>query len=189
MTPTCSPTAASPSPTRTTAGSLSSRARDRPRIRRLGCLPPRPAALFRRRQRRHADARRRLPRQRDPRSLGGLDRRERRAAVRPCRLRSAYPSDPQPLPGGRVLLADYSSPGHVVVMDRAGARALALWPAPQARGMLNHPSLAFELPTATSRSTTTTATACVIIDPPPGDRLAVRPHRCCGHRARIPQHP
>ena len=31
-----------------------------------------------------------------------------------------YPSDPQPLPGGRVLLADYSNPGHILIIDRHG---------------------------------------------------------------------
>ena len=32
----------------------------------------------------------------------------------------SYPSDPQPLPGGRILLADYATPGHVLIVDRRG---------------------------------------------------------------------
>ncbi len=58
-----------------------------------------------------------------------------------------YPSDPQPLTGGRVLLADYSNPGQVVIVDHAGR---ALWRyAPRAGvGRLDHPSLALMLPGA-----------------------------------------
>jgi outer membrane protein assembly factor BamB len=57
----------------------------------------------------------------------------------------SYPSDPQPLPGGRILLADYSHPGAAVIVNRRGAilwryRPLSGW------GELNHPSLAIMLP-------------------------------------------
>jgi hypothetical protein len=57
----------------------------------------------------------------------------------------SYPSDPQPLPGGRILLADYSLPGQVLVVNRRGH---VLWRyGPSAgHGMLNHPSLAMALP-------------------------------------------
>lgn len=56
-----------------------------------------------------------------------------------------YPSDPQPLPDGRVLLADYSSPGAAVIINHHGTvlwryRPTSGW------GELNHPSLAFMLP-------------------------------------------
>lgn len=56
-----------------------------------------------------------------------------------------YPSDPQPLPGGRVLLADYSSPGAALIINRHGA---ILWRYRPTSGSaeLNHPSLAFMLP-------------------------------------------
>ncbi|HEV7564557.1 MAG TPA: PQQ-binding-like beta-propeller repeat protein [Microbacteriaceae bacterium] len=56
-----------------------------------------------------------------------------------------YPSDPQPLPGGRILLADYSSPGQVIIMNRFGK---VLWQYAPASGeaALNHPSLALALP-------------------------------------------
>jgi hypothetical protein len=56
-----------------------------------------------------------------------------------------YPSDPQPLPGGRILLADYSSPGHVLIMSRHG-RVLWRYGPARGRGMLDHPSLAMALP-------------------------------------------
>jgi hypothetical protein len=56
-----------------------------------------------------------------------------------------YPSDPQPLPGGRILLADYSDPGHVLIIDRHG---VVLWRfgGSEGRNRLNHPSLAMPLP-------------------------------------------
>jgi outer membrane protein assembly factor BamB len=56
-----------------------------------------------------------------------------------------YPSDPQPLPGGRVLLADYTNPGHVLIINRRGA---VLWRfgLAEGRNRLSHPSLAMALP-------------------------------------------
>jgi hypothetical protein len=56
-----------------------------------------------------------------------------------------YPSDPQPLPGGRILLADYSNPGHVLIIDRHG-RVLWRYGSTQGSGRLDHPSLAMALP-------------------------------------------
>jgi hypothetical protein len=55
-----------------------------------------------------------------------------------------YPSDPQPVPGGRVLLADYSNPGQVIVMNDRGAVLWRYGPAAGA-GRLDHPSLALWL--------------------------------------------
>jgi hypothetical protein len=57
----------------------------------------------------------------------------------------AYPSDPQPLPGGRILLADYSSPGHVLIMNRAG-KVLWRYGPTHGPGRMDHPSLAMALP-------------------------------------------
>jgi hypothetical protein len=56
-----------------------------------------------------------------------------------------YPSDPQPLPGGRILLADYSSPGHVLILNRRG-RVLWRYGPAQGYGRMDHPSLAMGLP-------------------------------------------
>jgi hypothetical protein len=56
-----------------------------------------------------------------------------------------YPSDPQPLPGGRVLLADYSNPGHVLIIDRHGHVLWRYGPA-SGFGRLDQPSLAMALP-------------------------------------------
>jgi outer membrane protein assembly factor BamB len=57
----------------------------------------------------------------------------------------AYPSDPQPLPDGRVLLADYSTPGAAVIINHHGT---IVWQYRPASGWaeLNHPSLASMLP-------------------------------------------
>jgi hypothetical protein len=57
----------------------------------------------------------------------------------------SYPSDPQPLPGGRILLADYASPGHILIIDHAG-RVLWRYGPAQGYGRLDHPSLAMALP-------------------------------------------
>jgi hypothetical protein len=57
----------------------------------------------------------------------------------------SYPSDPQPLPGGRILLADYASPGHILIIDRMG-RVLWRYGPAQGYGRLDHPSLAIALP-------------------------------------------
>ena len=56
-----------------------------------------------------------------------------------------YPSDPQPLPGGRILLADYSNPGHILIIDRHG-RVLWRYGPSSGYGRLDHPSLAMALP-------------------------------------------
>jgi hypothetical protein len=56
-----------------------------------------------------------------------------------------YPSDPQMLSRGRILLADYSDPGQVIVMDRFG-RVLWRYGPASGDGRLDHPSLALPLP-------------------------------------------
>jgi hypothetical protein len=56
-----------------------------------------------------------------------------------------YPSDPQPLPGRRILLADYTSPGHVLIIDHHGRILWRYGPA-SGPGRLDHPSLAMALP-------------------------------------------
>ncbi|HLX32198.1 MAG TPA: hypothetical protein VKR79_05445 [Gaiellaceae bacterium] len=57
----------------------------------------------------------------------------------------SYPSDPQPLSGGRILLADYAYPGAAVILDRHGHVLWRYGPA-SGWGELNHPSLAIMLP-------------------------------------------
>ena len=57
----------------------------------------------------------------------------------------SYPSDPQPLPGGRILLADYSSPGAALIVNRHG-RVLWRYRPVSGWGVLDHPSLAIMLP-------------------------------------------
>jgi hypothetical protein len=57
----------------------------------------------------------------------------------------SYPSDPQPLPGGRILLADYASPGAALILDRHG-NVLWRYRPTSGWGVLDHPSLAVMLP-------------------------------------------
>jgi len=57
----------------------------------------------------------------------------------------AYPSDAQWLGGGRILLADYSSPGQVLILSRSGNVLWRYGPA-SGPGALDHPSLALRLP-------------------------------------------
>jgi hypothetical protein len=57
----------------------------------------------------------------------------------------SYPSDPQPLPGERILLADYANPGHVLIINHRG-RVLWRYGPAQGYGRMDHPSLAMALP-------------------------------------------
>jgi hypothetical protein len=57
----------------------------------------------------------------------------------------SYPSDPQPLSGGRILLADYANPGAAIVMNRHGTVLWRYGPS-SGWGALDHPSLAMMLP-------------------------------------------
>jgi hypothetical protein len=56
-----------------------------------------------------------------------------------------YPSDAQMLENGRVLLADYSSPGHVLITNTKGHELFRYGPV-GGPGALDHPSLALMLP-------------------------------------------
>jgi hypothetical protein len=76
----------------------------------------------------------------------------------------SYPSDPQPLPGGRVLLADYARPGHVLIVDRHG-RALWRYGPSSGYGMLDHPSLAMALPNGDIAVNDDYRDRVVVIDP------------------------
>ncbi|MBV8256629.1 MAG: hypothetical protein JO073_02315 [Actinobacteria bacterium] len=76
----------------------------------------------------------------------------------------AYPSDPQPLPGGRILLADYSKPGAVVVMSRRG-RILWRYGPTSGWGALDHPSLAMPLPNGDIAVNDDYKDRVVIVDP------------------------
>src|SRR5579884_3301157 len=57
----------------------------------------------------------------------------------------AYPSDTQLTRAGDYLVADYSRPGKVVIVTRAGRTVWSYGPA-RGPGRLDHPSLAVELP-------------------------------------------
>ena len=76
----------------------------------------------------------------------------------------SYPSDPQILSGGRILLAGYTSPGTVLIMNTHGT---VLWRyAPSAGvGALDHPSLAMMLPNGDIAVNDDFKDRVVIIDP------------------------
>ncbi len=80
----------------------------------------------------------------------------------------SYPSDPQPLPGGRTLLADYASPGHIVIMDRFGRALWRYGPAAPGEAQLNHPSLALQLPNGNIAVNDDYRDRVVVIDPHTG---------------------
>jgi outer membrane protein assembly factor BamB len=56
----------------------------------------------------------------------------------------SYPSDPQLLAPGRILLADYARPGHALIIDTHG-RVLWRYGPSSGPGELDHPSLAFRI--------------------------------------------
>jgi hypothetical protein len=76
----------------------------------------------------------------------------------------SYPSDPQPLPGGRILLADYASPGAALIIDRHGK---VLWRYRPSKGQaaLDHPSLAVMLPNGDIAINDDYRDRVVIVDP------------------------
>jgi len=75
-----------------------------------------------------------------------------------------YPSDPQPLPGGRILIADYSRPGSVVIVNRRGATLWRYRPT-SGFGELDHPSLAIMLPNGNIAVNDDFRDRVVVIDP------------------------
>jgi DNA-binding beta-propeller fold protein YncE len=76
----------------------------------------------------------------------------------------SYPSDPQPLPGGRILLADYSNPGHVLIVDHRG-RVLWRYGPTSGFGRLDQPSLAMALPNGDVAVNDDYRDRVVVIDP------------------------
>jgi hypothetical protein len=75
-----------------------------------------------------------------------------------------YPSDPQLLPDGRILLADYSRPGQLVIMNRRG-RTLWRYGPSSGWGALDHPSLALRLPNGNIAVNDDYNDRVVVIDP------------------------
>ena len=76
----------------------------------------------------------------------------------------SYPSDPQPLSGGRILLADYALPGHVLILNRRG-RVLWRYGPTSGWGELDHPSLAIMLPNGNIAVNDDYNDRVVVIDP------------------------
>jgi outer membrane protein assembly factor BamB len=84
--------------------------------------------------------------------------------VRSFQAPVSYPSDPQPLSRGRILLADYASPGAVVILDAHG-RVLWRYGPTSGWGALNHPSLAIMLPNGNIAINDDYNDRVVIVDP------------------------
>jgi hypothetical protein len=76
----------------------------------------------------------------------------------------SYPSDPQPLPGGRILLADYASPGHVLIINHRG-KVLWRYGPSQGPGRMDHPSLAMPLPNGNIAVNDDYRSRVIVIDP------------------------
>ena len=66
--------------------------------------------------------------------------------VRVYKAPVVYPSDPQLTRNGNILLADYTSPGGIVILDRRTGRLLWQYRVASGPGRLDHPSLAAMLP-------------------------------------------
>jgi outer membrane protein assembly factor BamB len=76
---------------------------------------------------------------------GWIDRLDRRGRlVWSIRSPIAYPSDAQLLPGGRILVAGFTIPGKIVILDRRGHVRWSFGAA-SGRNMLAKPSLAIQL--------------------------------------------
>jgi outer membrane protein assembly factor BamB len=84
--------------------------------------------------------------------------------VRSFQAPVSYPSDPQPLSRGRILLADYAAPGAVVILDQHG-RVLWRYGPTSGWGALNHPSLAIMLPNGNIAINDDYNDRVVIVDP------------------------
>ncbi len=66
--------------------------------------------------------------------------------IRSWRAPVHYPSDPQPTASGNIVLADYWSPGAVVILGHRTGRVLWRYRVTSGPGELDHPSLAAPLP-------------------------------------------
>jgi hypothetical protein len=75
-----------------------------------------------------------------------------------------YPSDPQPLAGGRILIADYSRPGAIVIVNHRGQLLWRYRPT-SGWGELDHPSLAIMLPNGNIAVNDDYRDRVVVIDP------------------------
>jgi outer membrane protein assembly factor BamB len=90
----------------------------------------------------------------------------------------SYPSDPQPLSRGRILLTDFNKPGAAVIVNRHGTVLWRYGP-PSGWGELDHPSLAIMLPNGNIAINDDFNDRVVIVDPKKG-RIVWQ----YGHRAQ-----
>src|SRR5262249_27144330 len=95
----------------------------------------------------------------------------------------AYPSDPQLARSGNILLADYASPGGVVILSRRTGRLL--WRYQPASGPGPPPNAAQRTDPRTRRQHRPRGDH---HPPPPPGRMALRPSRTLGDGPRVPEH-
>jgi outer membrane protein assembly factor BamB len=76
----------------------------------------------------------------------------------------SYPSDPQWLGHGHILLSDYADPGHVLITNTKGHTLWKYGP-PSGSGKLDHPSLALMLPNGLIAVNDDYRNRVVVIDP------------------------
>jgi DNA-binding beta-propeller fold protein YncE len=97
---------------------------------------------------------------------GWVDRFDRRGRlVWSIKTPSEYPSDAQLLPGGKVLIAGYNSPGEVYIIDPRIRRVIWTYGPRSGGGALDHPSLALPMPNGMFAVTDDWHNRVVIIDP------------------------
>ena len=96
---------------------------------------------------------------------GWIDRLDRNGnLVYTVRTPTAYPSDAQLLPGGRLLVAGFDTPGRVDILSRSGAVVWTYGPA-SGPGSLDRPSLAVRWPNGMIAVTDDWHHRIVVIDP------------------------
>ncbi len=109
--------------------------------------------------------------------------------VRVYRAPVTYPSDPQLTLHGNILLADYTSPGGLVILDRRTGRLRWQYRVSSGPGRLDHPSLAAMLPNGMIAVNDDYNHRVVIIDPRTKRIVWQYGHtRRRRHRARLPEH-
>ena len=96
---------------------------------------------------------------------GWIDRLDRKGKlVNTVRTPTAYPSDAQLLPGGKMLVAGFDTPGRVDILSRSGAVEWTYGPAAGPRS-LDRPSLAVRWPNGMIAVTDDWHHRIVVIDP------------------------
>lgn len=79
-----------------------------------------------------------------PHDLIELDQNWKKVATYPLSI--TYPSDPQPMQNGDIIVANYRNPGAIIEINPASGKVVWQYFYPSGEQSLNKPSLAFEMP-------------------------------------------